>query len=60
MSVITIEMADHVKKRGTSAKGNNMTKSIRHCSYDLYFKIMVIKHAEQTNNCEAARKYSLF
>jgi hypothetical protein len=25
-------------------------------SYDLYFKIMVTAHAEQTNNCEAAGK----
>jgi hypothetical protein len=34
-----------------------ISKGMR-CSYNANFNIMVIKHAEQTNNCEAARKYS--
>jgi transposase-like protein len=50
-------MADNVEKRGTSAKGN-ISKGMR-CSYDANFKIMVFKHAEQTNSCEVARKYSV-
>jgi hypothetical protein len=29
------------------------------CSYDSCCKTLVIKHAEQTGNCEAARKYSV-
>jgi hypothetical protein len=28
-----------------------------HCSYDLNFKLVVIKHAEETNNCAVARKF---
>jgi hypothetical protein len=51
-------MADNVEKRSTSVKGN-ISKGMRH-SYDANFKIMVLKHAEQTNNCEAARKYSKY
>jgi hypothetical protein len=35
-----------------------MLKNVRH-NYDAYFKIMVIKHAEQRNNCETVRKYSV-
>jgi hypothetical protein len=41
-------------------KGNKVSKCIRRSSYGLYFKTMVIKHAEQTNNWETARKYSIF
>jgi hypothetical protein len=52
---LAIEMADNVKKRGTSVKGN-ISKGMRR-SYNANFKIIVIKHAEQTNNCEAAGKY---
>jgi hypothetical protein len=45
------------RKRGTGAKGN-ISKGMRH-SYDANFKTVVIKYAEKTNNCEAARKYSV-
>jgi hypothetical protein len=51
-----IKIADHVKKRGTSVKGN-MPKSISNHSYESPFKIMVITHAEKTDNCEAASKH---
>jgi hypothetical protein len=44
----TINMVDHVMKRGSIVKVDNVSKSIRHCSYDLHFKTVVIKHAEQT------------
>jgi hypothetical protein len=53
-------MADHVKKSGTIPKWNNVTKGFGHCSYDLYFKIMVIKHVEHTYSCEVGRKCSVF
>jgi transposase-like protein len=36
----------------------NISKGIRR-NYDANFKITVLKHAEQSNNCEAARKYSV-
>jgi hypothetical protein len=58
MSLIT-DMAVHARKC-TSIKGNNVAKSVRHHSSDLYMKAIVIKHAEQANNCEAARIYSCF
>jgi hypothetical protein len=44
---LTTELADNVEKRGASVKGN-ISKVMR-CSYDVNFKIMVIKHAERTN-----------
>jgi hypothetical protein len=50
-------VTDNVEKRGTSVKAN-ISKGVRH-SYDAKFKIMVIKHAEQKNNCEATRKYGV-
>jgi hypothetical protein len=53
MSLI-INMAVHVRKC-KGIKGNNVGKSVRHHSSDLYLKAMVIKHAEQTNACEVAR-----
>jgi hypothetical protein len=49
-----IKMADHVKIGGTSAKGNNVSLSTRHCSRGSYFKVIVIKQAD---SCEAARGY---
>jgi hypothetical protein len=52
-----IKIADHVKKRGTNVK-RNMPKSIIDHSHESSFQIMVITHAEKTDNCEAARKYS--
>lgn len=51
---LNIKMAADVKKR-ISVKGKNVSKSNRYCSYDLYFKTVVIKY--RTDNCEAARKY---
>jgi hypothetical protein len=47
------KMVDQVKKRGRSVKGNNVSKGIRHYSYDLHFKIVM--NTEQINNCEEAR-----
>jgi hypothetical protein len=44
MSLIT-DMAAHARKC-TSIKGNNVAKSVRHHSSDLYLQAMVIKHAE--------------
>jgi hypothetical protein len=46
------------QNRGSSVKGN-VSESIRHHSYGLYFKIVVTKYIEQTTNCEAARKHNL-
>lgn len=40
--------------------GKNVTIRIRHHSYDLYFKTVVIKYVEQTKSHKAARKYSMF
>jgi hypothetical protein len=34
-----------------------MSKSVKGCSYGLYFMIMATKYPEQTNNCKAARYY---
>jgi hypothetical protein len=53
----TMKMADHYKKRGTSVKGNNMSQCISKCSYSSYHMIVVIKHGEQRDSCEAAGKY---
>jgi hypothetical protein len=33
--------------------------SIKYHNYGSYFHIVVIKHADQTNNCEGARKCSI-
>jgi hypothetical protein len=56
---LTRKMADHDKKRGTSERGNNMSQCVSQCSYNLYLKIIVIKHGEQRDSCEAARKFSV-
>ncbi|XP_053146159.1 uncharacterized protein LOC128342625 isoform X3 [Hemicordylus capensis] len=52
---MNFEMADHVEKKGTNAKGK-VTQGIRR-TYDAHFKLMVALYAEETNNCEAGRKY---
>jgi hypothetical protein len=39
------EMEDHIKNRG--AKGSNVSKCIRNCSYNSYLDIVAVKHAEQ-------------
>jgi hypothetical protein len=52
-------LADHVKKRGSSVKWNNASKGIRDCSYNLYFKIVVIINAEQINNGEPTKIYNV-
>jgi hypothetical protein len=52
------KIADHVMMRGSSVNENSMSESIGCCSYDSYLKIVVIKYADHTNNCKAARKYS--
>jgi hypothetical protein len=49
------KMVDQVKKRGRNVKGTNVSKGVRHCSYDLRFKIVMMKHTEETNNCEEAQ-----
>jgi hypothetical protein len=49
-------MAHHIKKEGSNVKGNNMSKSIRHHIYGLYLKIMVLKHAEQTEQLWSNKK----
>jgi hypothetical protein len=53
-------MADDVKNSSSSAKENNVSKGIMLSSYDLYFMVIVIKHSKQTNNCKAARNYTVF
>jgi hypothetical protein len=50
---LTITMPVLSRKEVLVQKQNNVAKSIR------YFKIMVIKQAEQPNNCEAAQIYSI-
>jgi hypothetical protein len=52
------KIADYVMKKGSDVNENSMSERIRCCSYDSYLKIVVIKSPGQTNNCEAARKYS--
>lgn len=47
---------DTVEKKGSSSKQIN--KGLRR-SYDANFKIMVCNEAERTNNCAAARKYTV-
>jgi hypothetical protein len=51
-----LPMADD-EKRVSSAK-ETISEGMRH-SYDANLKIVVIEHAEQTDICEAARKYKL-
>jgi transposase-like protein len=46
-------MGDRFERKGAMA--SQIPKSMR-WSYDANFKLMVIKHAEQTNNCATARK----
>jgi hypothetical protein len=46
---LTVKLADHEKKGCTNANENNVLKSIRYHGYDIHFKIMVSKHAKQTN-----------
>jgi hypothetical protein len=46
-------MGDHFERKGAMA--SQIPKSM-HWSYDTNFKLMVIKHAEETNNCTAAWK----
>jgi hypothetical protein len=53
---ITVKMADRTEEKGTSAKGNNVSKIILCCSYNSDFKIMVIN---ATENCETAGKFCL-
>lgn len=48
---------DNVKKTSTTAKRNNVAEGIMCHSY-VYFKIKVVKHAEE-NNCAAETKYRM-
>ena len=50
-------MTDHVEIYGASAKGK-LSKGIRR-SYDANFKLIVIHHAENTNNFDASRKFGV-
>jgi hypothetical protein len=52
---LNVKLAGYVKRRRTNVEGNNESYSIRQCSYGLHFQTVVIKYAEQTNNCEAGR-----
>lgn len=49
-------MSDCIEKRGMMK--SQIGKGIRK-SYDSNFKIMVIRAAEVTNNCTAARKFGI-
>jgi hypothetical protein len=44
--------------RVESAMASQIPKSV-HWSYDANFKLMVIKHVEETKNCATARKFSV-
>jgi hypothetical protein len=47
-------MGDQVERRGTTA--SEISKSV-HYNYNGIFQLMVIKRAEETNNCEMALKF---
>jgi transposase-like protein len=49
-------MGDRFERKG--AMESQIPKSMR-WSYDANFKLMVIKHAEETNNCATARKFGV-
>jgi hypothetical protein len=49
-----------IKKKSFSIKGNSVSIHERCFCYDSYFKAMLFKYAEQTNNCVAARKCSVY
>jgi transposase-like protein len=49
-------MGDRFERNGVMA--SQIPKSMR-WSYDANFKLMVIKHAVETNNCAMARKFSV-
>jgi transposase-like protein len=49
-------MGDRFGRKGAMA--SQIPKSMR-WSYDVNFKFMVIKHAEETNNCATALKFGV-
>ena len=49
-------MSDSVEKRGTSS---SQVPSGSRRTYDVNFKLMVVKYAEATNNCATGRKYEM-
>jgi hypothetical protein len=49
-------MGNHFERKGAMA--SQIPKSMR-WRYDANFKLMVIKHAEETNNCAAAWKFGV-
>jgi transposase-like protein len=49
-------MGDRFERKGAMA--SQIPKSM-HWSYNANFKFMVIKHAEETNNCATARKFGV-
>jgi transposase-like protein len=49
-------MGDRFERKGAMA--SQIPKSMC-CSYDANFKLMVIKHEEETNNCAKARKFGV-
>jgi transposase-like protein len=49
-------MGDRFERKGAMA--SQIPKSMQ-WSYDANFKLMVIKHAEETNNCATARKFGV-
>jgi hypothetical protein len=53
------KMANPARKKSTGVTGNNMSRTVGCCRYGSYFKTLVIKYTQQTNNCEVTRKYSV-
>jgi hypothetical protein len=51
---LTIKMSDETAKKGTSARENNVSKSM--CGYDANFKITAIKHTEQKTTVKQWQK----
>jgi hypothetical protein len=49
-------MGDRFERKGALA--SQIPKSVR-WSYDANFKLMVIKHVEETNNCATAWKFGV-
>jgi hypothetical protein len=47
-SAIQYKNGRSCQENGTSVKGKKVSDNIRQCNYDLYFKTVMIKHAEQT------------
>lgn len=53
---MNVRNADRVESRASQT--NRISKKVCH-SYDANFKLMVVREAENTNNCRAALKYGI-